>query len=94
MPDLSSPQTGIKPYENRPRCLSNNLFLPTLKPKEPLNKHADNRRVVMFVEEAQGMPIATLEELRLLSNLETARDKLLQIVLFGQPELDHKLSAH
>jgi len=59
-----------------------------------LNKHADNRHVVMFVEEAQGMPLATLEELRLLSNLETAQDKLLQIVLFGQPELDHKLSAH
>ena len=43
-----------------------------------LAKHADNRRVVMFVEEAQGMPLATLEEIRLLSNLETAQDKLLQ----------------
>jgi MSHA biogenesis protein MshM len=59
-----------------------------------LAKHADNRRVVMFVEEAQGMPLATLEELRLLSNLETAQDKLLQIVLFGQPELDTKLAQH
>jgi MSHA biogenesis protein MshM len=59
-----------------------------------LGKHADNRRVVMFVEEAQAMPVATLEEIRLLSNLETAHDKLLQIVLFGQPELDHKLAMH
>jgi len=59
-----------------------------------LAKHADNRRVVMFVEEAQGMPLATLEEIRLLSNLETAQDKLLQIVLFGQPELDAKLARH
>lgn len=59
-----------------------------------LAKHADNRRVVMFVEEAQGMPLATLEEIRLLSNLETAQDKLLQIVLFGQPELDVKLAQH
>ena len=59
-----------------------------------LSRHADNRRVVMFVEEAQCMPLATLEEIRLLSNLETSHDKLLQIVLFGQPELDTKLSRH
>jgi type II secretory pathway predicted ATPase ExeA len=59
-----------------------------------LARHADNRRVVMFVEEAQCMPPATLEEIRLLSNLETSHDKLLQIVLFGQPELDTKLSRH
>ncbi len=56
-----------------------------------LEKHADSRQVVVFVEEAQSMPIATLEEIRLLSNLETNRDKLLQIVLFGQPELDDNL---
>ena len=56
-----------------------------------LEMHAQNRRVVVFVEEAQGMPMETLEEIRLLSNLETQRDKLLQIVLFGQPELDEAL---
>jgi type II secretory pathway predicted ATPase ExeA len=59
-----------------------------------LRKHADNRRVVVFVEEAQGMPVATLEEIRLLTNLETSQDKLLQIVLFGQPELDETLRLH
>jgi MSHA biogenesis protein MshM len=59
-----------------------------------LTRHAANRRVVMFVEEAQGTPLATLEEIRLLSNLETSQDKLLQIVLFGQPELDAKLAMH
>jgi type II secretory pathway predicted ATPase ExeA len=60
-----------------------------------LDKHADNRQVVMFVEEAQRMPLETLEEIRLLSNLETEREKLLQIVLFGQPELERNLSpAH
>ncbi|MFN9123467.1 MAG: AAA family ATPase [bacterium] len=53
-----------------------------------LDCHASNRQVVLFVEESQSMPIATLEEIRLLSNLETDRHKLLQIVLFGQPELD------
>ena len=57
-----------------------------------LKKHASNRQVVMFVEEAQSMPIETLEEIRLLSNLETDQNKLLQMVLFGQPELDVKLS--
>lgn len=59
-----------------------------------LRKHANNRRVVMFVEEAQCVPLATLEAIRMLSNLETAHDKLLQIVLFGQPELDVNLSQH
>ena len=58
-----------------------------------LEKHAANRQVVLFVEEAQSMPIETLEEIRLLSNLETDENKLLQMVLFGQPELDEKLSA-
>lgn len=53
--------------------------------------HASGKRVVVFVEEAQGMPIETLEEIRMLTNLETDTDKLLQIVLFGQPELDKNL---
>jgi type II secretory pathway predicted ATPase ExeA len=56
-----------------------------------LARHAEGRQVVVFVEESQGMPIATLEEIRLLSNLETRQHKLLQIVLFGQPELDANL---
>jgi len=56
-----------------------------------VQRHAEHRQVVVFVEESQGMPIATLEEIRLLSNLETDRHKLLQIVLFGQPELDETL---
>jgi hypothetical protein len=56
-----------------------------------LARHAEHRQVVVFVEESQSMPIATLEEIRLLSNLETKQHKLLQIVLFGQPELDDNL---
>jgi len=58
-----------------------------------LQRHAADRQVVVFVEEAQGMPLATLEEIRLLSNLETKQHKLLQVVLFGQPELDDGLNA-
>jgi len=57
-----------------------------------IERHAQSRQVVIFVEEAQGMPLPTLEEIRLLSNLETKNDKLLQIVLFGQPELDDNLN--
>ena len=53
--------------------------------------HARGRRVVLCLDEAQAMPIETLEALRLLSNLETERRKLLQVVLFGQPELDARL---
>ena len=57
-----------------------------------LQRHAENKQVVLFIEEAQGMPLETLEEIRLLSNLETDQHKLLQIILFGQPELDDNLS--
>ena len=56
-----------------------------------VERHGQQRQVVVFVEESQGMPISTLEEIRLLSNLETQHHKLLQIVLFGQPELDLSL---
>ncbi|MGB0910957.1 MAG: AAA family ATPase [Nitrospirales bacterium] len=48
--------------------------------------------IVLLIDEAQNMPIATLENLRMLSNIETTTDKLLQIVLIGQPELDTLLS--
>lgn len=58
-----------------------------------LEKHRQNEQVVVFVEEAQSMPLASLEELRLLSNLETGQSKLLQIVLFGQPELDEMIGS-
>ena len=57
-----------------------------------VERHAAGKQVVIFVEEAQATPIATLEEIRLLSNLETQHHKLMQIVLFGQPELDEILA--
>lgn len=50
------------------------------------------RRVVVLIDEAHAMPDETLEQVRLLSNLESNRHKLLQIVLFGQPELDAMLA--
>ncbi len=50
------------------------------------------RPVVILIDEAQAIPIESLEALRLLSNLETEKRKLVQIVLFGQPELDRQLA--
>ena len=51
----------------------------------------DGKRVVLCLDEAQAIPVVSLEALRLLTNLETEKRKLLQIVLFGQPELNRKL---
>jgi MSHA biogenesis protein MshM len=58
-----------------------------------IESHARGRRVVILIDEAHAMPEDSLEQVRLLSNLETSRHKLLQIVLFGQPELDQMLAA-
>jgi general secretion pathway protein A len=52
-----------------------------------LDTHARGRRVVLIVDEAQNLSTETLEQVRLLTNLETATTKLLQIILIGQPEL-------
>lgn len=72
----------------------------------PLNRHkmlnalqdcllshaAAGQRVIVCIDEAQAIPLQTVESLRLLSNLETEKRKLLQLVLLGQPELDEKLA--
>ena len=58
-----------------------------------IERYAQGRRVVVVVDEAHSMPASTLEEIRLLSNLETTQHKLIKIVLFGQPELDVLLDA-
>jgi len=57
-----------------------------------MNVAAQGKKVVICIDEAQSMPLESLEALRLLSNLETEKRKLLQVVMFGQPELDDKLS--
>lgn len=53
---------------------------------------AQGRAVILFIDEAHAMPEQTLEALRLLTNIETERAKLLQVVLFAQPELDEVLN--
>ncbi len=59
-----------------------------------IDEYEKGKTVVLFIDEAQQMPVPTLEGLRLLSNLETEKDKLIQIVLVGQPELRHILEQH
>ena len=58
-----------------------------------LDCHRRERRVVLIVDEAQNLSSATLEQIRLLSNLETATSKLIQIIMLGQPELERKLDS-
>jgi MSHA biogenesis protein MshM len=60
--------------------------------QELLRRHAAGQRVLLVVDEAHAMPAESLEEIRLLSNLETASHKLINIMLFGQPELDALLT--
>lgn len=57
-----------------------------------IKSFGEGRQVVVLIDEAHAMPVETLEEIRLLSNLEANRNKLLQLVLFGQPELNDILA--
>jgi general secretion pathway protein A len=59
-----------------------------------LEAHADGRRTILVVDEAQNLAPDVLEQVRLLTNLETAKQKLLQIVLIGQPELRELLARN
>jgi len=59
-----------------------------------IERYAAGKRVVMLIDEAHAMPAESLEEIRLLSNLESKAAKLLQIALFAQPELDERLAAN
>ena len=79
-------ELDIRPQSERPSIL-------LLKLQEHLiTLYGENQRVVLLIDEAHAMPQETLEQVRLLSNLESSHSKLLQIVLFGQPELDAHLS--
>jgi general secretion pathway protein A len=56
-----------------------------------LKEYSEKRRVVLIIDEAQNLSVKTIEEIRLLSNLEAEKDHLIQIILAGQPELENKL---
>lgn len=83
-------ELGIPPVEN-PESIKElhsalNIYL--------LENHSRGRRTVLIVDEAQNLAIDVLEQIRLLTNLETAKTKLLQITLIGQPELRQVLSRN
>lgn len=59
-----------------------------------INLSQKEKKLAIIIDEAQDLPNETLEQLRLLSNIETSKDKLIQILLVGQTELDNKLSSH
>lgn len=76
---------GLKPQKNDKLHLINTL-------NEFLLKETDaGHNVLISIDEAQNLNVAQLEQIRLLSNLETEKHKLLQIILIGQPELNDKL---
>ena len=56
--------------------------------------NAEGKQVVLLLDEAQALPDDSMEALRLLTNLETEKSKLLQVVLFGQPELDERVAEN
>lgn len=58
-----------------------------------IQEYRQNKNIVLIIDEAQNMPVPTFEQLRILSNLETPKEKLLQIILVGQPELAEKLAG-
>ena len=62
--------------------------------RELMKEYRQGNTVLLIVDETQNMPIETLENLRMLSNLETSKDKLLQIVLTGQTEFEKTLDLH
>jgi general secretion pathway protein A len=59
-----------------------------------MQKKADGKKIILLIDEAQNLNRNVLEQLRLLSNLETNQHKLLQIILVGQPELSEILNSH
>ena len=75
-------------FKLKPRRGADEAALYTALQAELLRLAESGQRVVLCIDEAQAMPLETLEALRLLSNLETEKRKLIQIVLFAQPELD------
>src|SRR3954453_11945848 len=58
-----------------------------------IEQHGANRKVLLIVDEAQNLSLRVLEEIRLLSGVETTKEKVLRIILAGQPELNDKLDA-
>ena len=78
-------QFGFEPYQMKKVELMSTLnnFL--------IEQYTSGRRVLLIIDEAQNLSLKVLEEVRLLSGLETTKDKVMRIILAGQPELNFKL---
>jgi len=81
-------QIPVARDEQTTKCLIDRIF------NYLLQAHAAGRNPVLIIDEAQNLSIEVLEQIRLLTNLETSRKKLLQVVLIGQPELRDLLKRH
>jgi general secretion pathway protein A len=81
-------QFGFSPFQmKKPEILATlNQFL--------TDQHAGGRKVILIVDEAQNLSNRVLEEVRMLSGVETTKEKVLRIILAGQPELNDKLNSH
>lgn len=80
-------ELGVKPQNENLYDMVQQLHSVLIK------EYEQGRNIVLIIDEAQNMPVPTFEQLRILSNLETSKDKLLQIILVGQPELAVKLAG-
>src|SRR3974390_1582761 len=80
-------QFGFSPFKMKKAELINTLnnFL--------IEQYAAGRKVLLIVDEAQNLSMRVLEEIRMLSGVETTKEKVLRIILAGQPELNEKLNA-
>jgi len=95
-PDLTPPELRraiARELKIEPTALPDQHELLTVINHRLLELHQNGKKVVILLDEAQALPEESLEALRLLTNLETNKTKLLQVVLFGQPELDQKLDS-
>ncbi len=81
-------ELGLEPPDSDPYEMVLDLHMHLIQ------EYQQGWNVVLIIDEAQNMPLETLENLRMLSNLESTKDKLLQIILIGQPELENLLNQH
>ncbi len=80
--------------DNNKQLLQSNKQLFDVLYQALITRYAEGKKVICIIDEAQSMPAPLLEQIRLLTNLETNKDKLLTLILVGQPELQQTLAMH
>jgi len=87
---LLASELGVPPPLDK---FSNTMLISAVQ-RALIREYNENRTVILVIDEAQNIPVSTLESLRMLSNIETKKAKLLQVVLAGQPELEQLIGRH